>query len=257
MSFKRAFERHLNKELEAAEDHEDRPPPPPPIDIEIQQDPLPVHVFPSYPPPTQQRSGMYVPTPLFILFILVFLFESSVLFVYTVIGLYNAVPSLPIGALQAPPTCNCPAPAVQFPAINVAPNFLVPSAAGIVAEPVTVTQTFDHGSTVTVTATPSASSAPSPSATTSTSTSSATTSTSSTSTSLAGAQSALLSLLPDLQTTNGIVTVTKPIPTVTVLSTESQQLPSITTMTVLSTTTPPPAPPRSTVTQTTVITSGA
>ncbi|KAF1345435.1 hypothetical protein BDV97DRAFT_402020 [Delphinella strobiligena] len=252
-SFKQAFEKNLNDELE--KDHKD---PPPAIDIEMQQDapfnppfhgPAPTRVYPSYPP---KRSGVNVPTFLFALFIAVFIFESAILFVYTCVALWNTVPR-PASPASAPPACNCPA---------AAPMIIYPQLAAAGAG--TVTQTQDHSITVTVTASPSSSSSSS-SKNGSTETSSSFSS--SPSTAARATNTALLGLLSvlasnekstasssvSLSTSSGLVVVTAPVPTITVLSTAPAELPSITTMTVLSTASAP-APTRSTVTSTAIIT---
>lgn len=124
MDCKKSFEKHLDKELEAQSD------PLPAVDVEIPQDPPPIHSFPSYPVQSYisapRRSGMYVPTPLFVLFILLFLFESGVLFVYTVVALYN---TLPASLVPVPsPRYDCQNGNEHQP-INVAPNIWVSSRA--------------------------------------------------------------------------------------------------------------------------------
>lgn len=120
MDCKKSDEKRLEKDLEDQPDHS------PAVDVQIPQDPLPIHSFPSYPAQSYishpRRSGMYVPMPLFILFILLFLFESSVLFVYTVVALYN---TLPASLVPVPsPHYNCQTGS-DHPPINVAPNIWV------------------------------------------------------------------------------------------------------------------------------------
>lgn len=122
MSFKQDFEKTMNKELQ--EDHMD---PPPAIDIEMQHQhqqqpgppPPPMTIFPSYPAAPQARSGVYVPAPLFALFAAIFLFESGILFVYTVVALWNTLPGTIKPVVIPPATCNCPA---AVPQMMVAPN---------------------------------------------------------------------------------------------------------------------------------------
>ncbi|KAK8217340.1 hypothetical protein M8818_001593 [Zalaria obscura] len=244
MGFQQAFEKELNKDLE---EHRG---PSPPIDIVYQQDPPQAHTFVSYPPPPR-RSGMWVPTYLLVLFVLVLLFESSILFVYTIVALYNTLPAslIPVNAVQVP-ACSCPSSGFveHLPGINSAPNIMVgyhPPAVGPAADvsqlmlgaqaTVTVTDMNQHEATITVTATPTSSSDTEGTAGSDVNTSTNTTSVVSTS---------------STKTSPHVVTVTAPVPTITVLSTESQPLPSITTEIVLSTATPV----RPTVTATTVIT---
>lgn len=74
----------------------------------------------------KKKAGIYLSTPVFILLVLVLLFESTLLFAYTVIGLYQHL--LPTGLLSiggAPPPlvdgCACEG---RQGAINFAPNFV-------------------------------------------------------------------------------------------------------------------------------------
>jgi hypothetical protein len=101
MSFVPAFEKELNKHLQQEQEQDqDSKLYPPPLDLEAQDSspplpPPPPHTFPSYPEQHYQRNrggGMYIPTPIFILFLLVLIFESCILFVYTVVALYNTLP---------------------------------------------------------------------------------------------------------------------------------------------------------------------
>nr|POE63464.1 hypothetical protein CFP56_04367 [Quercus suber] len=116
--------------LEEADDHEfsekkeDRPPrfstlfasaPPPP--------PPGPHHFESYPVATRKRrSGVYLPTPLFVLFVCILLFESTLLFAYTVIGLYANLPSQLVHMNTM--GCSCATADTQR-AVNIAPNFVM------------------------------------------------------------------------------------------------------------------------------------
>lgn len=111
MSFdKKTFEKEINKFNEEFQDeHIPAPSPPPPPSSLPQQEPAyypptiePQSVFLSYMPPRR----IWIPTPLFILFVLVFFFESSVLFVYTVVGLVNMLPPTRI-AMSASNGCEC------------------------------------------------------------------------------------------------------------------------------------------------------
>ncbi|KAK4996265.1 hypothetical protein LTR66_004091 [Elasticomyces elasticus] len=151
MSFKQDFERQLNKELEANST------PPPSIDCEFQPTPppvqtfagypqAPIHTFESYPRAQARRSGMHISTPMFVLFVLVFLFESGVLFVYTVIGLYNATPSIvvPMSPAVQHSACNCPDTDRLLP-VNMISGFVFPTAATV-----TVTATEVRSEAVTI-----------------------------------------------------------------------------------------------------------
>ncbi|KAK4968145.1 hypothetical protein LTR28_002093, partial [Elasticomyces elasticus] len=91
---------------------------------------------------------------MFVLFVLVFLFESGVLFVYTVIGLYNATPSIvvPMSPAVQHSACNCPDTDRLLP-VNMISGFVVnapvPSTFWITAN----AAQFPTAATVTVTAT--------------------------------------------------------------------------------------------------------
>lgn len=82
-----------------------------------------------YPPPERKsRSGVFLPMPLFIVFAIILFFESTLLFAYTVIGLYNNAPSSLFpwaGHSTAVTSCEC---GEQQPSINFAPNFVIPQA---------------------------------------------------------------------------------------------------------------------------------
>ncbi|KAK3641311.1 hypothetical protein LTR56_011339 [Elasticomyces elasticus] len=84
--------------------------------------PPPMRQPESFPEP-KNKSGIWMPTSLFVLFAVILLFESTLLFAYTVIGFYN---SMPTGFMPpAPAACNCE---TNKPAINIAPNFIMPQA---------------------------------------------------------------------------------------------------------------------------------
>ncbi|KAK4952053.1 hypothetical protein LTR10_009973 [Elasticomyces elasticus] len=84
--------------------------------------PPPMRQPESFPEP-KNKSGIWMPTSLFVLFAVILLFESTLLFAYTVIGFYN---NMPTGFMpSAPAACNCEA---NKPAINIAPNFIMPQA---------------------------------------------------------------------------------------------------------------------------------
>ncbi|EME80224.1 uncharacterized protein MYCFIDRAFT_212000 [Pseudocercospora fijiensis CIRAD86] len=79
-----------------------------------------------YPEPKRQ-SGVFIPMPLFIIFAIILFFESTILFAYTVIGLYNNAPSRLFpwaGAGIATTSAVCEHN--QAPSIINAPNFIVP-----------------------------------------------------------------------------------------------------------------------------------
>ncbi|KAK3715722.1 hypothetical protein LTR37_006947 [Vermiconidia calcicola] len=78
----------------------------------------------------KKRSGVYLPTPLFVVLAFILFFESTLLFAYTIIGLYNNMPAgiLPFGSpYPVGPGCNC-SPGTQ--GINISPNFIMPGANG-------------------------------------------------------------------------------------------------------------------------------
>ncbi|KAF2725472.1 hypothetical protein K431DRAFT_342917 [Polychaeton citri CBS 116435] len=181
MPFKRDFERRVNENMmgekaeasstakarEAELDHDDEdvtfsenhhtdskeaPPPrfstlfttPPPL----KQPTPPTPIFESYPQSRQRSAGIFVPLPLLIIIAVLFLFESTVLFAYTIIGLYNTAPSRFLGLMNIPADndaamCNCPA-ADHQPAqapINFAPNFMIPQQIQA-SQQATITNTF-------------------------------------------------------------------------------------------------------------------
>ena len=89
-AFHPTFERNLNKELEAGL------PPPPPFDDHHINDYSP----PAGPPPPpftipapRWQSGVYVPTPVFILLVLILLLETIVIVFYTGVALYSTLPA--------------------------------------------------------------------------------------------------------------------------------------------------------------------
>lgn len=170
MSFKQDFESHVNHSMQndagrrSSINHRDDvhvkkgPIPSTPVfeeyDAEISEkkdrpprfstlfgaEPAPVaREFDSYPQP-KRGAGVFLPLPLFILFVVVFLFMCTVLFAYTVIGLYNNLPSrlLP----SNPGGCDC-----RQPAINIAPNFLLGQGQAVVTETVTLGGEFLPSST--------------------------------------------------------------------------------------------------------------
>lgn len=84
----------------------------------------PTRAFESYPQQPTRKSGVYIAKPLLWAFLVIFLFETAVLFAYTVIGLLNNInPKLihtnSAGAVVAGCDCN-----VQ--PVNISPNFFMP-----------------------------------------------------------------------------------------------------------------------------------
>ncbi|KAK0273025.1 hypothetical protein LTR35_012437 [Friedmanniomyces endolithicus] len=84
----------------------------------------PAREFESYPAPSR-KSGIWMPTSLFVLFAMILLVESTLLFAFAVIGLYNNLPSRLISSAA--------------PAINIAPNFIMPQVQAIITQTTTVT----------------------------------------------------------------------------------------------------------------------
>lgn len=98
-----------------------------PPDVEIPQNDPPSQVFASYPPIRNRRWGLFVPAWLIALFLLVFLFESSVLFIYTIVGLYKETAPVVLSAVSAaglPSSCNCGSFGTEA-GVNAAPNMVV------------------------------------------------------------------------------------------------------------------------------------
>lgn len=99
----------------------------------------PTRAFESYPQHPVRKSGVYIAKPLFWALFAIFLFESAVLFAYTVIGLVSNMSSkLHINAAGAVVAgCDCsPQP------INISPNFFMPGASqGSVVETTTTLST--------------------------------------------------------------------------------------------------------------------
>ncbi|KAF2212599.1 hypothetical protein CERZMDRAFT_84258 [Cercospora zeae-maydis SCOH1-5] len=116
-----------------------------------------------YYPEAKKRSGIHMPLALFIVLMITLFFESTIIFAYTIIGLYNNAPArlFPWAGQGSAVTAACDSS--QPPAINIAPNFVIPGQGG--AEHITELVT------ITITATPSTTST---STTSSTSTSTST-----------------------------------------------------------------------------------
>ncbi|KAK4500226.1 hypothetical protein PRZ48_008413 [Zasmidium cellare] len=119
------------------------PAPPPP-----QQAPR-EYVQEYYPRP-EKKSGVFMPMPLFIVFAVILLFESTILFAYTVIGLYNNAPSrlFPWAGQGAAVAAACDCTEHQ-PAINISPNFVLPQGGEPVTEKFTISITPTTSSTST------------------------------------------------------------------------------------------------------------
>ncbi|KAK3712610.1 hypothetical protein LTR37_009053 [Vermiconidia calcicola] len=174
MPFKRVFERNVNRNMQEGEQgpapnqdeveesktehpHDTKEP-----EYEIEDEELSEKkdrpprfstLFAPTPPPQvieriiespKKRSGVYLPTPLFVVLAFILFFESTLLFAYTIIGLYNNMPAgiLPFGS-PSPVGPGCPClPGTQ--GINISPNFIMPGANGEVQ---TVTATAPLPST--------------------------------------------------------------------------------------------------------------
>jgi hypothetical protein len=147
-------------------------------------------VIREYIPEPKRKAGVFMPMPLFILFAAILFFESTILFAYTIVGLYNNAPSR-IFPWAGPGTASAVCETGQkSPAINIAPNFVMPGGADAVTQYVTVTAV----STVTA----STSSSSTTTTTTTSSTSSSSTSTSTTSTSSVNASSQAAAMASDI-----------------------------------------------------------
>ncbi|RMY67681.1 hypothetical protein D0863_07621 [Hortaea werneckii] len=89
------------------------------------------------PPRRQPTRGVTLSTPIFVGLVVILLFESTLLFAYTVIGLYKNVPPGIIPGMGASAGCRCNED--PRPAINIAPNFLLPQSQSEATETITVT----------------------------------------------------------------------------------------------------------------------
>ncbi|CAK1368353.1 unnamed protein product [Cercospora beticola] len=132
------------------------PPPPPPHTPRE-------YVREHYPEP-KSRSGIHMPLALFIVLMITLFFESTIIFAYTIIGLYNNAPArlFPWAGQGSAVAAVCDS-SQQQPAINIAPNFIIPGQAGaeqqhITTELVTITATPSTSPTTTSTSTTNASS---------------------------------------------------------------------------------------------------
>ncbi|EMC91124.1 hypothetical protein BAUCODRAFT_39258, partial [Baudoinia panamericana UAMH 10762] len=269
MPFSQVFEKHMNSEMRADTEQQqsrgkkaDLPPPPTPdeeaIDAEYSEKKdcpprfstlfesapsSPARKFESYPPP-KRRSGVWLPMPLFVLLCVILLFESTLLFAYTVIGLYNNLPTRFVAPNAA--GCNC---RDDKPAINIAPNFFMPQTQALATQTVTVVGagSFPH---VVPTTSVLASSTPTPA------TPSANTSTTGASLQAAAVASDILGILHAMSTTSssdGVATVTAA-PTSTLVLSEVAQPSTVNSVTLVTVDAAGSTlPPRSTVTSVTVI----
>ncbi|KAI9665861.1 MAG: hypothetical protein M1821_003795 [Bathelium mastoideum] len=101
----------------------------PPVDVEIPQSDPPPPIFASYPPRRSRRWGLFIPAWLIALFVLVLAFESTILFAYTMIGLYKETAPVVLSAASAAGlsgSCNCPSFGTNA-GINGAPDMIQPS----------------------------------------------------------------------------------------------------------------------------------
>lgn len=122
-----------------------------------QPQPAPREYVQEYYPRPEKKKGVFIPMPLFIIFAVILFFESTILFAYTVIGLYNNAPSRLFpwaGQGTSAAACDC---GEHQPAVNIAPNFVLPQGALPATEAVTVTITPTR-STSSISATSSTSS---------------------------------------------------------------------------------------------------
>ena len=132
------------------------PPPPPPHTPRE-------YVRGHYPEP-KKRSGIHMPLALFIVLMITLFFERTIIFAYTIIGLYNNAPArLFPWAGQGTAVAAVRDSSQQQPAINIAPNFVLPGQAGaeqqhVTTELITITATPSTSSTSTLTSTTNASS---------------------------------------------------------------------------------------------------
>ncbi|KAI6830806.1 hypothetical protein KC332_g7078 [Hortaea werneckii] len=164
------------------------------------------------PPRRQPTRGVTLSTPIFVGIVVILLFESTLLFAYTVIGLYKNIPSGIIPGMGAPAGCRCNED--SRPAINIAPNFMIPQSQSEATE------------TITVTTSPSP--PPPESTTTSKPTSTSTSTSTSTTSSDSASQAAALvaSMLGQLSTSTS-----SPSPTTTPSTTSSSRTKSTTIIT--------------------------
>ncbi|TKX24067.1 hypothetical protein C1H76_3635 [Elsinoe australis] len=146
--FKKTFERNFNKDLET--EHSDPPPRFQHHDVESYLPPLPPAPYATFNiPPLPRRSGIYVPTPIAVLLVLIFLFETSIIVVYTAVALYQ---TLPAAGFSIGPS-RCQGPSQPYGAINVTPNIYMPNApnaAGMTTIPGTTIPASSQATTTTL-----------------------------------------------------------------------------------------------------------
>ncbi|KAK4553014.1 hypothetical protein LTR86_009938 [Recurvomyces mirabilis] len=169
--------------------------------------------FESYPVP-RPKSGVRVPMAVIFVVGIILLFETTALFAYTVIGLYN---SLPARLVRSDCVCHD-----QVPTVNIAPNFVIGQASEVQTQTVTIAGSLPDSLTSSKTSTIS-------------STASSTTVANASSQAAAGLASDLLGIL---HTTATASSSTKPVPGVATSTEVLSQIP----------------PPRSTVSSVTIIT---
>ncbi|PPJ51664.1 hypothetical protein CBER1_08763 [Cercospora berteroae] len=197
------------------------PPPPPPH--------TPREYVREHDPEPKRRSGVHMPLALFIVLMITLFFESTIIFAYTIIGLYNNAPArlFPWAGQGTAVAATCGSSSQQQPAINIAPNFVMPGRAGAEQQHVTT-------ELITITATPS----------TSSSSTSISTSTTNASSQAAAMASDIADILGSLGLGGASWTTSSSIALVTVKPTQS----TVTSVTLITET-----PPGPTVTQTTVV----
>ncbi|KAK3670098.1 hypothetical protein LTR78_010038 [Recurvomyces mirabilis] len=181
--------------------------------------PAPAREFESYPAP-RPKSGVRVPMAVVVVVGIILLFETTALFAFTVIGLYNSLPARLVGS-----NCVCHD---QIPTVNIAPNFVIGQASGVQTQTVTVA-----GSLSDLTIPPKTS--------TTLSTASSTTAANASSQAAAGLASDLLGILHTTPTA----------------SSSTKLVPGVATSTEILSQIPPPRSTVSSVTRITVDPSGA
>ncbi|GAB1737628.1 hypothetical protein NU219Hw_g2044t1 [Hortaea werneckii] len=284
MPFRKTFERRVNEEMqdnteagpaprpESMDTYPDskKPIPPPTPDIEAEdiewsekkdQPPRFSTLFGVTPPPAhrepeilhvpqrrQPTRGVTLSTPIFVGIVVILLFESTLLFAYTVIGLYKNAPAGIFPGMSPSAGCHCEEAAQ--PAINIAPNFMVPQSQSEATETVTVTTSPSPPSEFT-TSTPTTSQ-----------TTSSTTSTSTTSSDPASQAAALVASMlgelststPSPSTTTASLTSSPTKSTTIITETPSQStVRSTKLVTVNAEGSTLPSSPRSTVTSTKLV----
>lgn len=157
---------------------------------------------------SKKRAGVYLSTPVFVLIIVALLFESTLLFAYTVIGLYQNLPSGLLAVTGAPGPamgdgCRCEE---RQGAINFSPNFVFREKGGEILGQLSVVESM--------TAIESSPQPSPPTSTTPSPTTSSTTTTTAASTANAAAASHLLSLFSDLD----VPPSTSPSPSISIVT---------------------------------------